>query len=129
MTETKYKDYLAARILTESQPVTYRLLSRALQVNVSAAKLMLFEFHQKQNARKPNSIHATYLISGTKRTASEPNGTNGRNGEDVSMRSSPFMSSMPGPEEPEEEPVKKCAILLVREEELASTYRVVGKVS
>lgn len=55
MAETKYKDYLAARILTESQPVkrlniirwqftaytsqvTYRLLSRAIQVNVSAAK-------------------------------------------------------------------------------------------
>ncbi|XPS99647.1 hypothetical protein M3J09_008819 [Ascochyta lentis] len=121
MEETKYRDYLAARILTESQPVTYRLLSRALQVNVSSAKLMLFDFHQKQNAKKPNSIHATYLISGTKRIASESNGTNGRNGEDVSMRSSPFMSSMPEPEEQEEEPVKKSTILLVREEELAKT--------
>ncbi|KZM25864.1 uncharacterized protein EKO05_0009231 [Ascochyta rabiei] len=121
MADTKYKDYLAARILTESQPVTYRLLSRALQVNVNAAKLMLFEFYQKQNARKPNSIHATYLISGTKRTTSEPNNTNGRSGEDVSMRSSPFMSSMPEPEEQEEEPVKKSTILLVREEELAKT--------
>ena len=34
------------------------------------------------------------------------------------------MSSMPEPEEQEEEPVKKSTILLVREEELASTYRV-----
>lgn len=55
MADTKYKDYLAARILTESRPVsstytmesfftadafkvTYKLLSRALQVNVSVAK-------------------------------------------------------------------------------------------
>lgn len=84
---------------------------------------MLFDFHQKQNAKKPNSIHATYLISGTKRAVDKTNGTNGRSGEDVSMRSSPFMSSMPEPEEQEEEPVKKSAILLVREEELTSTNR------
>ncbi|KAF1362764.1 hypothetical protein EJ07DRAFT_163360 [Lizonia empirigonia] len=121
MAETKYKDYLAARILTESQPVTYRLLSRAIQVNISAAKWMLFDFHQKQNAKKPHSIHATYLISGTKRVAGETNGANGRSEEDVSMRSSPFMSSMPQSEEHEEEPIKKSTILLVREEELAKT--------
>jgi DNA polymerase delta subunit 3 len=86
---------------------------------------MLFDFHQKQNAKRPKSVHATYLISGTKRATGETNGTNGRSREDVSMRSSPFMSSMPEPEQQEEEePVKKSAILLVREEELASTYRI-----
>ncbi|KAL1652973.1 hypothetical protein SLS61_004594 [Didymella pomorum] len=85
--------------------------------------LMLFDFHQKQNAKKPNSIHATYLISGTKRSVDDTNGTNGRSGEDVSMRSSPFMSSMPEPEdaEPEEETVKETTLLLVREEELGGT--------
>lgn len=83
---------------------------------------MLFDFHQKQNAKKPHSIHATYLISGTKRVAGETNGANGRSDEDVSMRSSPFMSSMP-PSEEHEEPIKKSTILLVREEELASTLR------
>ncbi|KAJ4379741.1 hypothetical protein N0V86_004923 [Didymella sp. IMI 355093] len=121
MAETKYKDYLAARILTENQPVTYRLLSRALQVNVTVAKWMLFDFHQKQNVKKANSIHATYLISGTKRSVDGTNGTSGQNGEDVSMRSSPFMSSMPEQEdiETEEEPVKQSTLLLVREEELA----------
>lgn len=83
---------------------------------------MLFDFHQKQNARKANSIHATYLISGTKRSADDTNGTNGRNGEDISMRSSPFMSSMPEAEdaELEEESVKESILLLVREEELES---------
>jgi DNA polymerase delta subunit 3 len=29
---------------------------------------MLFEFHRSQNARKPGSIHATYLVCGTKRS-------------------------------------------------------------
>jgi DNA polymerase delta subunit 3 len=82
---------------------------------------MLFDFHQKQNAKKPNSIHATYLVTGTKHTTEPTNGTNGRHGEDVDMRSSPFMSSMPEPEESEEsdeEPDKETTILLVREEEL-----------
>jgi hypothetical protein len=83
---------------------------------------MLFEFHQKQNAKKPNSIHATYLVTGTKRSAEHTNGKNGKHGEDVDMRSSPFMSSMPEPEEPAEEPVKETTVLLVREEELQSGY-------
>jgi DNA polymerase delta subunit 3 len=84
---------------------------------------MLFDFHQKQNVKKANSIHATYLISGTKRSVDDTNGTNGQKGGNVSMRSSPFMSSMPEQEviEPEEEPVKQSTLLLVREEELAST--------
>jgi hypothetical protein len=32
---------------------------------------MLFDFHQKQNAKKPGSVHATYLITGT-RTPPKP---------------------------------------------------------
>lgn len=84
---------------------------------------MLFDFHQKQNAKKANAIHATYLISGTKRSVDDTNGKNGRSGEDLSMRSSPFMSSMPEREdvEPEETLVKKSTLLIVREEELEST--------
>ena len=81
---------------------------------------MLFDFHQKQNAKKAASIHATYLIYGTKRSVIESNGTNGRVEEDASMRSSPFMSSMPEQElEQDEEPVKKSTMLVIREEELA----------
>lgn len=38
MAEEQYKDYLAARVLTEHKPVTYRLLSRALKTNVNTAK-------------------------------------------------------------------------------------------
>jgi DNA polymerase delta subunit 3 len=95
---------------------------------------MLFDYHQKQNAKKPNSIHATYLLTGTKRSAEPAKRTNGRNGEDVHMRSSPFMSSMPGQDdaaedsaedsvdetEDEDEPlkVKTTIIQLISEEEL-----------
>jgi DNA polymerase delta subunit 3 len=82
---------------------------------------MLFDFHQKQNAKKPTSIHATYLLAGRKRNPEHTNGANGRDGDDVDMRSSPFMSSMREPEEPAQEPVKETTILLVREEELKST--------
>ncbi|KAL6710288.1 hypothetical protein ACN47E_009234 [Coniothyrium glycines] len=121
MAETEYKDYLAARILTEHKPVTYRLLSRAVKANANTAKRMLFDFHQKQNARKPNHVHATYLVTGTKRGSDQINGLNGRGGDDVTMRSSPFMSSMPEPEEPVEDPVKTTAMILVREEELEKT--------
>jgi DNA polymerase delta subunit 3 len=94
--------------------------------NLTSPRL-LFDFHKKQNAKKANCVHATYLITGTRRTDSDSgkgkgaNRVNGKDGEDVNMRSSPFMSSMPEPEEEDEsdeEPVKQTTILLVREEEL-----------
>jgi len=79
---------------------------------------MLFDFHQKQNAKKPKSVHATYLITGTKRSTEHTIGASGRNAEDTTMRSSPLMSSMPDPEASAESPVRKTSIVLVREEEL-----------
>ncbi|KAJ4368105.1 hypothetical protein N0V83_006460 [Neocucurbitaria cava] len=82
---------------------------------------MLFDFHQKQNAKKPNAVHATYLVSGTKKSAEGTNIANGRDGEDTAMRSSPFMSSMPETEEHIEEHVKTTTIVLAREEELEKT--------
>jgi DNA polymerase delta subunit 3 len=85
---------------------------------------MLYEFHTKQNAKKPQSVHATYLLTGRKRTHEHTNGANGsaRDGEDTVMQSSPFMSSLPEPEEPAEEPVPKTSIVMVREEELEGKY-------
>jgi DNA polymerase delta subunit 3 len=58
---------------------------------------MLYEFHRQQNGKKPGTVHATYLISGTKRV-DEPESTPTikKDGEDEYMQSSPFMnSSMP----------------------------------
>jgi DNA polymerase delta subunit 3 len=97
---------------------------------------MLFEFHKKQNARKPNSVHATYLVTGIPKRSEPTNGVNGHNAEDTDMRSSPFMSSMPEPEKSEDSDytsesddentaapkgVKETQIILVREEELEGT--------
>ena len=81
---------------------------------------MLYDFHQKQNAKKPGTIHATYLLSGTKRPE-EPEPLNGdakKDGEDDYMLSSPFMSSsMPQLEEGTGES-SVLSITLVREEDL-----------
>ncbi|KAH6607940.1 hypothetical protein Trco_004253 [Trichoderma cornu-damae] len=65
--------YLSDRLLSEEAPVTYRLLSRALNIRVNVAKQKLYEFYQNQNAAKANSIHATYLVYGS-RTEDEESG-------------------------------------------------------
>jgi DNA polymerase delta subunit 3 len=81
---------------------------------------MLFEFHRQQNVRKPGSVHATYLVAGTKRKQASKsiNGNTAKDGEDEYMQSSPFRSSpVPNLEEvPEDIPV--LSITLVREENL-----------
>ena len=89
---------------------------------------MLFEFHRSQNAKKPNSLYATYLVSGTKSLASvsiispvHPNGSVGKgDGEDQPMQSSPYMPSS-APQVDEEEDAGAVSVLsisLVREEDL-----------
>ncbi|EPE24354.1 hypothetical protein GLAREA_08206 [Glarea lozoyensis ATCC 20868] len=116
-----YKSYLAASILTEDKIVTYRLLSRALKVHVNAAKEMLYEFHKQQNAKKPQSIHATYLLSGTKRKEEPTDGEAKKDNDgDNYMQSSPIMSSsMPMPEEDYSTVIPPVlSITLVREEDL-----------
>ncbi|ESZ95198.1 hypothetical protein SBOR_4429 [Sclerotinia borealis F-4128] len=113
-----FKRYLAASILTEDRVVTYRLLSRVLKVHVNAAKEMLFEFHRVQNARKPRSIHATYLIGGTRRKETPVVIEVQKDGEDDYMQSSPFVgSSMPQAEESTGEG-SILSITLTREEDL-----------
>ncbi|KAI9053030.1 hypothetical protein LZ554_003300 [Drepanopeziza brunnea f. sp. 'monogermtubi'] len=115
-----YKTYLATSILTEDKVVTYRLLSRNLKIHVNTAKEMLFEFHRSQNAKKPGTVHATYLISGIKRKEYPivANGGAKIDGGDDYMQSSPFMgSSMPqGDAGTGESGV--LSITLVKEEEL-----------
>lgn len=80
---------------------------------------MLYDFHRQQNAKKPGTIHATYLISGTK-GKEEPLATNvaaKKDGEDDYIQSSPFMaSSMPAAEGTGESGV--LSITLVKEENL-----------
>ena len=85
------------------------------------SRRMLYEFHRKQNARNPRSVHATYLVTGTPRS-SQTNGVHTHDGDD-SLPSSSFplpSSSMPGTQEQEEAPdvVPRRSMLLVREEHL-----------
>jgi len=83
---------------------------------------MLYDFHNQQNAKKPGTIHATYLLSGTKRRETPVITNRGikQDGEDEYMQSSPFMSSsLPQPEEDTGES-SVLTISLVREEELES---------
>ncbi|OCK83591.1 hypothetical protein K432DRAFT_379368 [Lepidopterella palustris CBS 459.81] len=122
----KYKDYLVANVLIDGKIITYRLLSRELKVHVNLAKQMLFDFHDKQNAKKPGTVHATYLITGTKRPgpSQHSNGIHSQDGEDSIMQSSPYMSSMPEQEEVTdvaEEVVPVTSIILCRQEELEET--------
>jgi DNA polymerase delta subunit 3 len=81
---------------------------------------MLYDFHQKQNAKKPGTIHATYLLSGTRRPEDliPLNSEAKKDGEDDYMQSSPFIgSSMPQLEEGTGESLV-LSITLVREEDL-----------
>jgi DNA polymerase delta subunit 3 len=83
---------------------------------------MLFDFHRMENAKTPNSVSATYLISGVPLSQRKP-ATNGasHDGDDVAMRSSPYMSSMPQPDETEVEikrPFRTTSFVLAREEDL-----------
>jgi DNA polymerase delta subunit 3 len=80
---------------------------------------ILFEFHSKENTKKPQSVHATYIISGIQK-APEPPVTNGhaKSDEDEVMQSSPYLpSSMPNQDAASELP-RIASIILAREEDL-----------
>ncbi|PKY05591.1 hypothetical protein P168DRAFT_325934 [Aspergillus campestris IBT 28561] len=120
-----YKKHLAEKVLNESRMVTYRSLSRALQVHSTLAKQMLYDFHRNENNKKPNSVNATYLITGAQR-ATDPATKNGshvngneKNGNDV-MPSSPYIpSSLPNQDaETTTDHITRRSIVLVREEDL-----------
>jgi DNA polymerase delta subunit 3 len=83
--------------------------------------MMLYEFHRLQNSKKPGTIHATYLVSGTKREGPQPTNKEEKDGEDEYMQSSPFVgSSMPQPDESTGES-GVLTISLVKEEDLDGT--------
>ncbi|GIZ41522.1 hypothetical protein CKM354_000482500 [Cercospora kikuchii] len=116
-----YNEYLAASVLNEQQLVSYRNLSRALKVHSNLAKQMLYEFHRKQNTKKPGSVHATYLVTGTKQSSTQTNGTQSQNdGEDTVMQSSPPLpsSSFQRSDEDERDSTLVKTIMIVKEENL-----------
>ena len=97
---------------------------------------MLYEFHRKEKAKKPGSVHATYLITGIRRVESAPaltNGVHSQDGEDTVMQSSPLLpsSSMPKPDATMEEPALIRSVMLVKEEHLdqaKSTFDTISSI-
>jgi DNA polymerase delta subunit 3 len=81
---------------------------------------MLFDFHRLENAKKPKSVHATYVVVGTPNEG-ELQPTNGMHSTDAdgdqSMPSSSFL-----PSSQVEDPVPITSIMLVREEDLAGRF-------
>ena len=80
---------------------------------------MLYEFHTHENKKKPGSVYAAYLLYGTQNAKpSNANGDIHQDGEDITMASSPFLSSsMPQDEDTTEVPPVKV-MTVVREENL-----------
>ncbi|KAF2861731.1 hypothetical protein K470DRAFT_281314 [Piedraia hortae CBS 480.64] len=111
-------EYLAANVLNEQQQVNYRMLSRALKVHVNRAKTNLEDFYRSQNAKHAGSVHATYLITGTKQPAlSQPSQPSqpSQDGDDAFMQSSPI-STQGTPEE--RHPVPLHSVVLAKQEDL-----------
>lgn len=111
-----YRKYLAQQILTEDKLVTYRLVSRALKVHVNTAKEMLYDFHKWQNDKKPNRLHATYLVYGTRKV-------DGQDG-DVEMT-----DSMSEPEMALSDEVAVHTLALIKEEELQDALQQYDEVT
>ncbi|KAI1134796.1 DNA polymerase subunit Cdc27 [Hypoxylon sp. FL0543] len=105
-----YRQYLAQKLFTEDQLVSYRLLSRALKVHVNTAKEMLYEFHKWQNDKRPMSLHATYLVYGTKKAVQKTEEEDG----DVEMTDSQNSDS----HIPFSDEVPTYTLSLVKEEQL-----------
>jgi DNA polymerase delta subunit 3 len=81
---------------------------------------MLFDFHQKQNAKKPGSVHATYLITGT-RTPPKPQ-------HHANADTQPNSSAPQAPED-DAEPTPVRSVLLVKEEHLSQAKATFEKIT
>jgi DNA polymerase delta subunit 3 len=94
---------------------------------------MLYEFHRKQNAKKPGTVHATYLITGIRRIEppQQPNGVHKEDGEDTVMQSSPVLpsSSIPMQDDVMEEAKLVRTVLLVKEEDLEQAKNTFDTIS
>lgn len=85
---------------------------------------MLFDFHKQENSKKPGSIHAVYLVCGFVSAAPSAPSTQleQKDGEDVSMQSSPFMSSSMPQKEEDDELLTAKTVVLCREEDLEGAW-------
>lgn len=82
---------------------------------------MLYEFHRNENAKKPQSVNATYIITGVQHPPPKKpvaNGARTKDGDDEVMQSSPFLSSSMPQQDAADEPIRTTSIILVREEDM-----------
>ena len=80
---------------------------------------MLYEFYSTQTTKKPGSVNATYLLDGVPRAPKESSGNEyEQDGEDMHLRSSPYMSSSMPHQEDQEEAVPSRSIILAKEHDL-----------
>ncbi|RAL04176.1 uncharacterized protein BO80DRAFT_422538 [Aspergillus ibericus CBS 121593] len=130
-----YKKYLAENVLNERRTVTYRSIGRALRVHSTLAKQMLYDFHQTENNKKPNSVNATYIITGVQKS---PELTSAANGAQDSFYdnngippSSPYVSSSMPNQDAVTDEIAISSVLLVREEDLEdakSTFQSISSI-
>ncbi|PYI33987.1 hypothetical protein BP00DRAFT_365821 [Aspergillus indologenus CBS 114.80] len=116
-----YKTYLAENVLNEQRTVTYRSLGRALRVHSTLAKQMLYDFHHNENNKKPNSVNATYILTGVQKAPEPATSTNGFQSSadtDDIPPSSPYISSSMPNQDGDADEVAVSSVLLVREEDL-----------
>lgn len=81
---------------------------------------MLYDFHHNENNKKPQSVNATYIITGVQKApAPATNGhTNGEDNRDDVFPSSPYLSSSMPNQDSAPDTVATASVLLVREEDL-----------
>lgn len=86
---------------------------------------MLYDFHHGENSKKPNSVNATYLITGIQKSPTPTtNGAhaNGDDHEDDVMASSPYLpSSMPNQDTAAGD-IVTTSVILTREEDLEGRW-------
>lgn len=82
---------------------------------------MLYEFHRVENSSRPNSVNATYVVTGIQQKQEKLSSkrSQAKDGDDEIMQSSPFTSSQMLQEDELADSPQVTAITLVREEELA----------
>ncbi|EWC45382.1 hypothetical protein DRE_00781 [Drechslerella stenobrocha 248] len=113
----EYTSFLAARVLNENKLITYRLLSRELNIHVTKAKEYLTAFHESENRKRSGSCHATYVITGLPKPLI-PVQPKTDDDDDTYMEGDPAQVPTQGGDEGA---ATTTSVLLVTEEELEET--------
>lgn len=91
---------------------------------------MLYEFHRSETKKKAGSVHATYLVAGSRYETETTNGSVIKDGDDVVMQSSqPFPSSPAEAMTDVEDDTPILSITLVREEDLEEARKSYESIS